>query len=423
VLSFAKKLGVAALGQAATLFFGAVCGFLVIHTMSKETYAQYSFLQSWLAFFSALSVTTLLGTYNAIAGPSASNQPKLLSVTATTWRLNLPFIGIAAALAIPALIFPTWGKGWYSPDFLVAVALGVGLVLVTVVNRFHQSVLQIEGRVKTISSLLPAVEGGRTGTFLVCMALGFGGYACPFVAAALLCQIASNVYCAKLPSGQWLRTQPEPDVSKETTHRFWEVQKPLLFPSYFYQVQSFFMPAIIAWLAPTDTIADVGALGRLMMLLMVLDRSLDIVFYPSLAREEQFARFEKKLLIGVAGFALLSVGLVASAAFVPDLWLWLLGAKYASLNGSLMWAVLATCIERIGGMFIWAMVSKGMAKHLSYSTLAGFLAQIVFVLNFVPNTVFLAVMFNLTRILIVTVSQIGSYLWLRRSQAARGDFA
>jgi len=88
-----------------------------------------------------------------------------------------------------------------------------------------------------------------------------------------------------------------------------------------------------------------------------------------------------------------------------------------------MWAVLATCIERIGGMFIWAMVSKGMAKHLSYSTLAGFLAQIVFVLNFVPNTVFLAVMFNLTRILIVTVSQIGSYLWLRRSQAARGDFA
>ena len=102
------------------------------------------------------------------------------------------------------------------------------------------------------------------------------------------------------------------------------------------------------------SVAEVGALGRLAMIFIVVNNLLTNVFVPAFARCQD----QKKLpwlyaaIIGaVGGFSLL---VICAAAFFPNEFLSVLGGKYAHLQRELLFMVGASVLSALTGT-VWAL--------------------------------------------------------------------
>jgi O-antigen/teichoic acid export membrane protein len=103
-----------------------------------------------------------------------------------------------------------------------------------------------------------------------------------------------------------------------------------------------------------SSVAEVGALGRLAMIFIVINNLLTNVFVPAFARcqERRKLRWQyAAILSAVGGFSLL---VVCGAAFFPDQFLLVLGSKYAHLQRELLLMVGASVLSALTGT-IWAL--------------------------------------------------------------------
>jgi hypothetical protein len=103
-----------------------------------------------------------------------------------------------------------------------------------------------------------------------------------------------------------------------------------------------------------SSVAEVGALGRLAMIFVVINHLLTNVFVPAFARcqDKRKLRWQYAAILGaVSGFSLL---VVCGAAFFPNELLFVLGSKYAHLQRELLFMVGASVLSALTGT-IWAL--------------------------------------------------------------------
>jgi len=103
-----------------------------------------------------------------------------------------------------------------------------------------------------------------------------------------------------------------------------------------------------------NSIAEVGALGRLAMIFAVLSNLLANVFAPAFARCQSLRklRWQYAAIVGcVAGFSLVVIGV---AAFFPRQFLFVLGNKYAHLERELLLMVGGAVITALAGT-LWSL--------------------------------------------------------------------
>ncbi len=103
-----------------------------------------------------------------------------------------------------------------------------------------------------------------------------------------------------------------------------------------------------------SSVAEVGALGRLAMIFLVINNLLTNIFVPAFARcqDPHKLRWQYTAIVGgVGGFSLL---VTCAAAFFPNEFLFVLGSKYAHLQRELLFMVGASVLSALTGTF-WAL--------------------------------------------------------------------
>jgi O-antigen/teichoic acid export membrane protein len=103
-----------------------------------------------------------------------------------------------------------------------------------------------------------------------------------------------------------------------------------------------------------SSVAEVGALGRLAMIFVVINNLLTNIFVPAFARcqDARKLRWQYAAIISaVGGFSLL---VTCAAAFFPGEFLFILGNKYAHLQHELLLMVGASVLSALTGT-IWAL--------------------------------------------------------------------
>jgi O-antigen/teichoic acid export membrane protein len=103
-----------------------------------------------------------------------------------------------------------------------------------------------------------------------------------------------------------------------------------------------------------NSVAEVGALGRLAMIFIVINNLLTNIFVPAFARcqDTRKLRWQYAAVIsGVGGFSLL---VICAAALFPNQFLFVLGNKYAHLQRELLLMVSASVLSALTGT-IWAL--------------------------------------------------------------------
>ena len=410
-----KRVGYTLFTQAACVVMGAISGLIVVRTMEKEIYGEYAYLQTLIALGVGLANFGNIGAFLGMIGDRGRDEAYVRDAAAGIWRLNKVFVAIAyAAIAVYWLVI-TFSKGWLSLDYLLASATVCVMIYSQIVRNFTYSVFRVRGELRWLGIVDVSFEALRLTGFLLIKQLGMHEVMALYMASNLGSSLLANYILRK--SGrdlQWWGVKDVRDWIVGSRERFWGFVRPLLFAGYFFQVQGVVSFGLIALLAPVATIAEVSAMGRLIMLMAPLDKVLDIMLYPKLASISNFKRFERLLFLAVFGWLGFCVVVVASSIIAPGVWIWILGSKYSNIAPILPWVVGAAVVERVAGLYMWSMMGRGMAKHQTQIALAGLGVQIVYLMIFPINDTLHAVWFNCWRVAGTVVAQIISYMIARR---------
>ncbi|MHA3772789.1 lipopolysaccharide biosynthesis protein [Verrucomicrobiota bacterium sgz303538] len=137
--------------------------------------------------------------------------------------------------------------------------------------------------------------------------------------------------------------------------------RPLIPGTVFFALQGQVSVLLISWFGRSQHIAEVGALGRLGQLFVMLGAFNGVVIAPNIARISPQI-LKRRYIQVIAGAMLVSLGLVVASACAPRSLLWLLGEKYHHLEPELSWMMLSACINYLSGV-MWTMHG---ARHWNF---------------------------------------------------------
>jgi hypothetical protein len=104
----------------------------------------------------------------------------------------------------------------------------------------------------------------------------------------------------------------------------------------------------------SSSVAEVGALGRLTMIFVVLANLLANIFVPAFARCQERRQLRSLYLEIAGGVSLFCLVVIAAAAIFPDQFLFVLGNKYAHLHRELLLMVGSAVLAALTGTF-WSL--------------------------------------------------------------------
>jgi hypothetical protein len=158
---------------------------------------------------------------------------------------------------------------------------------------------------------------------------------------------------------------------------------PTLPSALYFSVQGPLVIWLSATFGSTRTIAEVGALGRLRLIVGLFSGLTGVVFLPRLARLTDDGLFRRRSLQFGLLLALIVASLFAAAALFPRLFLVLLGPHYGGLQRELLLAIAGSGAALLGSYVGSVNFARGWIRFQSV-TLAGELACLIVLLRFLP---------------------------------------
>jgi hypothetical protein len=106
------------------------------------------------------------------------------------------------------------------------------------------------------------------------------------------------------------------------------------------------------------SVAEVGALGRLVMVFAILGQLLTNILVPAFARCQNAAKLRLQYFGIVGGVAACCAVVIAAAAFFPNQFLFILGNKYSHLQHELLLMIAGTVLNLLAGTLWFLNASK-----------------------------------------------------------------
>lgn len=355
----ARVVGNFALVQAVVQIVGFFSGILLIRHLDQREYAYFTI------------ANTMQGTLNVLADIGISIG--LVSIGGRVWQDGRRFgqlintalglrrkLGALAVVVVAPILCYLLVKNGASVNYtaLLVLAILVGLAfqltigVLSVVPRLRADI----GRIQTIDL------AGAIARFLVLVALIYlflnSAVALAVGSAALLLQYAMlRAYAGRVID----LSAPENAGDRAAMLGFIRSQAA---NAVFFCLQGQITVFLISLFGrQVNSIAEVGALGRLAMVFAVLSNLLANVFAPAFARCQEHARLRFQYAAVVGAVTAFSLVIIGAAYFFPGVFLFVLGGKYAHLDRELLLMV--------GGAVISAIASTLWSLNAAKAWIAG----------------------------------------------------
>lgn len=129
--------------------------------------------------------------------------------------------------------------------------------------------------------------------------------------------------------------------------------------SIYYCVQSQLTIWLIGIFGSTTAVADVGALGRISILFLVVASVMGNVVFPRFARVQDSTLLWKRYWQILGGFCVIAGVMLVFTATFPQVLLWVLGPKYAHLEHELFLMILSSVLLSVMGVMWQLNVTRG----------------------------------------------------------------
>ena len=337
-------------GQVVIQFLNLLNGFLLLRWLSIENVAIFSMLFGIQTLMNSMSDLGFSGSIIALTGNRYSHKKILGGYISSAKQLRRIFfliiILIMAGLA-PFLLKNNFENNTFAWLGFIPVVASV----------YWQADCSIYASPLIIHKQLKAYYKPQILTSVLRILINYILYLTNVISAlsVLIINALVILYMGKQNKKNASNYFEENIKTKETKREMLRYLAPIMpsniFNSFFGQIQIF----IIAYFGSITNIAEVGALGRLSQLFLLLSAFNMMIVEPAIAKTDHNSLFKKYIFIAIAAL-FISFFITWSAYSFPDIYLWVLGNKYSHLDKQLVWLIAAAGVNFLSTT-IWTMSS------------------------------------------------------------------
>lgn len=359
---------------------GGIAGLLIVNVLPKDQYAAYTFLIACMTLILGVSDLGLAHCTMPIVGQRANEQPWVVGVCHQVFRKRWVLLGLGLAVIGPYWFYSSQQHGWSGAAYLAGSLLMVAVVLLALREHYCSTVLLILSQINTLNRIAFYSHSVRIAFVGAVLLLPITSWSMVGIVAAT----AAASFVSVLLYRKNFRTQQIADAhlddadSKKVDAEILRIAKPLVLPGVFYQVQGVITVFLVSLFGTASMLAEVGAFGRLAMVLIVVDRVTNVLLFPAIARAPMGPRLGA--IVAQAHFAYFAMGtaVLLTSFLFPQYWILLLGKQYASMT-PLVWMVfLASIVMNASGFAFRTLSVRGATAGQSYSIAVTLITQVLF---------------------------------------------
>lgn len=338
-------------GQGTVQLLNAAAGFLFLRWMSIESYAQYSLAFGFQGAVAILVDLGFSGSIIALVGSRGSDKNVVGNYIRSARYFRTRLFFIVAPLAVIAFPLVSAKQHWPWPTQFLLLIFILLSILFQGWMTFYAAPLLINRHLRNYYQPQVISAIGRT---VLCLLLYLGSALTAWVAVwinAIVIAVTGLFYRADAR-----RLVVEPTVSNPQTNReMLRYLSPLIPGTVFTAFQGQALILLITIFGQTRNIAEVGALGRLSQLFLLLGAFNAVIIAPYIARvASQYLVQRYFQILGIA--IVIAVAVLFAQFLFPRPLLWVLGPKYQNLQRETTWLVAVSCLNYVCGV-MWTMHS------------------------------------------------------------------
>jgi O-antigen/teichoic acid export membrane protein len=346
----ARIVGNFAIVQAVVQMIGFLSGILLVRWLPQREYAYFTIVNSMQGTINLLADIGISVGLISIGGRVWQDRHRFGELINTALNMRRSLGAVAILIATPVLYFMLTQNG--ASPFYAAILIVV--VLAGLLIQFSLGVLAVVPRLRSDIARIQVIDfTGAIVRLLLLAGVIFiftsAGVAVAVATATLLLQYAMlRSYVAGVVD------LSAPNNAEDRRTIMGLIRK-LAANAVFYCFQGQITVFLISFFAHrANSVAEVGALGRLAMIFAVLSNLLTNVFVPAFARCQSGRRLRWLYAAIFGSVAAFSVLVLGAAQLFPDQFLFVLGNKYAHLHRELLLMVGGAVVSALAGT-LWAL--------------------------------------------------------------------
>lgn len=369
---------------------GLLSGIIVIRLLPTTEYALYTLANTMLGTMVVLSDSGIAAGVMAESGKVWKDKKKLGAALATGLDLRRKFAVGSLTIAAPILIYLLHHHG---ADWWMSVLIFVSLIP-AFISSLSGAIFQTPLKLKQdIAPLQKNTLYEGLGRFAMVLSLFVLPWTFIAILGAGIPRLITNIRLRKLSAGYADWTQ-KPDL--EVRKRLLKMVKRLMPGAVYFVVSGQISIWLISIFGTTSSVAEIGALGRIAIMLTVISTLFGTLVYPRFARLPQNSEILMKRFLQIMGLLVLIVSLIMAAVGVfSNQILWVLGDSYRNLNIELVMSFAASGIGIISGAAYIMSTHRGWAIHPAISITVNVVTIIIGVLLVDVSTLRGVLLFNI----------------------------
>ena len=374
ILNWSKLISITASAQLIVQAVGFLSGILIIRLLPIDQYAYYTIANTMLGTMSILSDGGISTGVMAQGGKFWQDRTKMGIVLATGLNLRRKFAIISLIVSIPILFYLLLHNG---ASILTASLVSIALVpaffaalsdsLLEIVPKLHQTIMPLQ---------FNQLRVGLGRLFLTGLTMLIFPWAFVAVFASGIPRIWGNFQLRKIVYGIVEKDlQPDKDIRNEILN----LVKRVMPGAIYFCISGQITIWLISIFGNTKSIAELGALGRLGMLLSFFSSIISTLVIP------RFAKLDNKKNILLSNYFKILLLLFLFTSFIilgfylfPIPFLMILGKGFKGLAYELLLCIIGSCIFLISGIIYFLNLSRGWVMSPTLSITIQILSIIIF---------------------------------------------
>jgi len=333
--------------QGVVQLLGFAAGILIVRQLPKREYAFYTIGNTMLATILLLADSGISSALSAIGGRVWHDNKRLGSLMNTALQLRRQLAVLTVLVVVPMLVWLLRQNGAHLLETVVLVLVvlaGSGLELITriysVALRLKSQIRQIQKQALVAGFMKLAVVGVAIFVFfnaIVAILSVVIGYAVQFW---MLRRCTARNIDKDAPKDEVMRSEIISVIKKQAPH------------SIYFCLQGQITVWLISIFGSADNVANVGALGRLAVLFMIVSSVSVEVILPAFSRIQSADQLRRRFFQIVLGYFAISTLLMCVIIAFPRQILSVLGSQYANLQSEGILMAASAVVAAIGGL-LW----------------------------------------------------------------------
>lgn len=360
IVSWGKLISLTGGAQIIVQAVSFASGILIIRLLPVHEYAYYTLCNTMLGAMILLSDSGISTGVMSLGGQVWQDKEKLGTVLATGLDLRRRFALLSLIVSTPLLFYLLLHNG---ASWLVALLITLAMIpsfyaalsdsLLEIVPKLHQKVYPLQRN---------QIEVGVGRLLLSALTIFF----CPLAFIAILAggipRIFGNVRLRKIVYGI---TGEEKKSDPEVRRKIVDIVKRSLPSVIYYCFSGQINIWIVSYFGNSTSLAQIGAIGRFVMLLSLISVIFSVLIVP------RFARLKNRYSILMGFYSrmivmtiLISILIVIAMCFLSKYFLYILGDNYVGLDKELVLVMIGGCLNMIMALGLSLYLSKGwVMKH------------------------------------------------------------